>query len=266
MITTLLALALAVSAIDDTPTAQPKAKGTDRPTAAESPLPDGTYVYDWILDGKIVGQTTFSVVTSKPKGPVAAGTPAVTRVASSWSYSARGRQMRSTNETELEPKTLVARAFTGEQQVSVSQQWGGIYKVDASLREGIMTARNEHTGRIRKHDVIAPEEPYFLANQAFEHMVIIAAVANASGEKEKTYELLDPRGDSNTLGTTLTREKKEGDRVRWKLVGFAMKGHYWLDARGILVRYQQGELEIALQKFTPRTARAPKSKPKAEPK
>ena len=213
-------------------------------------IPDGTYTYTWVLDGREIGETAFTVSTRVSGAKDGETTPPSNkterRIVAEWSYSARGREMRSTNETVIDANTQAALRYSSRQATRVGGNWSTEDEVSAKVENGIMTVKTVTGLRVRKHDVITPVPGHFLALQAFEHLVFVMALAHVSGDELKR-ELIDPRGSNSLLKTTVTKEKTEGEKTRWSFNAPGMSGRVWLSKSGLVSRYEQGELAILLR-------------------
>ncbi len=215
-------------------------------TPASPTIPDGTYTYSWILNGKEVGETTFTV-TTRPVKTKDAESPDAPRenerqILGQWTFSARGNAMRSSNQTIVDAASHAARSYVSQQTTRSAGSWGVKDEISAVVDNGIMSVRRAIGQTVTHTDLITPMPGFFLALQAFEHLVFVMALAHETGTC--THDLIDPRGSTAILKTTITKEKVEGDETRWSFVAPGMKGQVWLSKRGLVTRYEQGELAI----------------------
>ena len=221
----------------------PQAKDREQLELTTLPFPEHeTVTYTWRSKGTTVGTTSF--VCQRLDGEDAGKI----RVTAHWSYAEAGRKHTSSSETvlygDLAPvsyksgiKSMSSPGLVGEARLSVQFQKG----------RALTTIKGAPQQEPVQKSYPVPAGAFIFGDQAFEHWALLAvALAKRSGGKLKLYQpstgqTLEFRCEKMAGG----EGNKESKLTRWSVTHPSMKAELWIDEKGALDHYRQGDLEIS---------------------
>ena len=195
-------------------------------------------LYRWFFRGKRCAETSFTL-TPSPSGAKETQLDATLR------YSRDGRQIHMTGKTILGPR-LNPRRYEGSKGLLATG--AGLSRTSVSAHFEADTAHVTLNTTVQTAKEFGLRNPtYIYESQAIEHWASLATVLAHSGPG--VYSLFMPT-DMRILEFKFKKERQlQNDSGRqWRWSGFhpSMQVRLWITEEGVLIRYQQGDLNIQL--------------------
>ncbi|HIA28612.1 MAG TPA: hypothetical protein EYN79_10975 [Planctomycetes bacterium] len=221
---------------------------TPAPTA---PLPyeaETDHVWNWVIDGSLIGSTRVRIRPSE-------------KVASEWILDARLRFSRAGRT--IDSRSLTTFSGTSRRLTHYRREMRtGL--TNSKLQSTVVTARfgtettevsvqKSSSPEIFDRNFTTGENPTILDSQCFEHWLLLAP--NFPAERKGKIQVLVPTLQQS-LELELEREVIEGegaDRLhRWNISHPTFEALIWVDEKGAVERYLQGDLDIQRQRVSPK--------------
>ncbi|MFQ5654439.1 MAG: hypothetical protein ACE5GW_06885 [Planctomycetota bacterium] len=227
------------------PPPQETPDGSSTSPSIPLPYPEGkTLVYLWMYKGEEVGKTELS--WERMPGPKEGGKAQI-RLRANLRYSARGRRIVSSTQTDLDAATLTPVAFRQDFSLEALGRWTSGQTVVAELGGGLgrISVKVKGSEEVSNHEVALSEPIFLYESQAVEHWALFTPSLSARGGG--TYSFLAP-SEHKIRKITFRKEREEvqDDRRlrRWSVTHPAFQALLWTTEDGRFHHYQQGDLEI----------------------